>query len=255
MVDNFLKMDVLFGYGVLVLAVLFVGQVQPNVWDGPVSHMSQSRAVCRDVESVCASLMKVGDHVQHEDGEYCTCEGCDNAMWDENDERTFTWYHHEKKHWLVQYRFCEAIRSKQCRAGGSEVAAVIRTDFGTWRPRIKKLYCRCPDRKHYLQGWSASEDKYWDYHYICQRTECANIDPKDSSPVACVKRYMDATGNKITGYQFQCTCAEGFSCPTTFENDDIPDIEGEDHKGPFVNGYCVRNGSKQTKPKQSRPSK
>jgi len=215
--------------------------------DGEITQMEQNGIPCPDVEHVCGSMVKVQDREAQDEGSYCQCEGCTDPVWDENDDRAFTWFHQEKRHWQIQYRFCEPIIPRQTCRNNEEVAAVIRTDVAGWTPRIRKLYCRCPNNVYYLQGWNLVENMYWDYHYVCDRDVCHAEEPSGTEDegdieddyIPCVKRYQDKLGERTVGYRFLCSCPDGFTCPTKYEDDNLPEIEGEDNTGPYITGYCV----------------
>ena len=49
----------------------------------------------------------------------------------------------------------------------------------------------------------------------------------DDEFIPCVKRYQDKRGEKTVGYRFLCSCPDGYTCPTKYEDDNLPEIEGK----------------------------
>jgi len=183
-----------------------------------------TKAGC-DLGRVCKSTINVGHGVTMVEGNYCSCKACDNPSWDVHDKSTFTWYHHEKHHWQIQYRFCQELTETQCQPGSTQVAAIIRSNITNWEPTIHQMNCRCPSELHYMLSWGIAEGKHWDYVYVCKLPQCAeDVIGAPGPSVQCVSRTLDSTKERVLSVQFLCNCAQGKSCPSF--DDDARDKKG-----------------------------
>ncbi|ELU02186.1 hypothetical protein CAPTEDRAFT_218812 [Capitella teleta] len=219
-----------FAHCLLCLTVLTAECIQPMC-----AHP------CKSDYEVCNAVLQVGSNLIEDNpkGErpYCECSDTNACpkRWSNRTGQTLTWFHHERRDWLVQYQFCSDVieRGPQCTMT-TEVVITVKTEQSLWRPELKHIHCHCPDHIYYLQSWRLnSTGQEWYYSYNCYRRNCKLKEP-------CVKHYLDRGGSRTMGYHFLCSCPHGQHCPIGNKDQRIQsyEVDDSDDIGPFISGYC-----------------
>ncbi|KAH3709861.1 uncharacterized protein LOC127857700 [Dreissena polymorpha] len=197
---------------------------------------------CKSNAHVCTSLMRYPDGTEFDEGPYCQCPGCVNK-WIANDYMSLSWPHYERADKTVQYRFCvPIIPERECQPG--DLAVTMATTSGEWSPHVREARCACPDNMYELLGWWRHHmSKYdnntsqWIYEYFCEKPQC------ETDRALCSKIYVDqlTDGSKpiVTGYNFLCSCADGFKCPDRDESDERKETIETDHRGTYIPRFCT----------------
>lgn len=196
---------------------------------------------CNNEFSVCTSILKISSANYIEEGPLCSCHGYQSA-WDEYDNKSLTWYHHERGDWMVHFRFCDRVMTgPTCRSEElGDVVVVLRAEHGQdWSPRLTKFVCNCHNRRYYMRGWMLVNGE-WEYEFTCARpTLGRDVNPMCKKEEPCVKHYMDKSGSHSVGYRFLCSCPEGYHCPAGTEGKvKAYGVDADDATGPYIRGYC-----------------
>ncbi|XP_074656966.1 uncharacterized protein LOC141910142 [Tubulanus polymorphus] len=220
-----------------------------------LAYNIKEKPKCDDnYQVVCQTIMKLPRGETLEEIPYCNCPACTHISWDSKDSKSMTWVHHEKSDWMVQYKFCKPLEEMRTCVEGDEIAIQLETDIQKWNPRLKLKRCECPvdpntgERQPYRLKWWKKVGGKWVYSYSCTHRKCT------PSERYCVKRYIDPA-DRTTEYNFQCTCAPEYYCPTDYEELDkalySPKADGlknepqREADGRRFKRYCCRKkGSK-----------
>ncbi|XP_074656956.1 uncharacterized protein LOC141910135 [Tubulanus polymorphus] len=205
-------------------------------YENPIADEDSQLSECDLKNYVCRTLMRISrdetDSETSEDQENCKCEMC-SSIWDESDGYSLTWTSYERRDQQFQYKFCSNItNTRQCQ--NETIAAQLITDVKRWNPRMDAVFCRCPRDEYWLDGWRR-DNGVWSYIYTCYKPTCERRSP-------CVKHYFDYDG-KTTAFEFECSCDNGFHCPTNQKLGDafFTDIDSDEK---FMYGYCERNNNR-----------